>query len=332
MLHGRTLLRFALVLFSVAAQGQNSANCHRHTLIVGALDTAGLPIKGVAAASFKATYRGRPVHILSSEFVERPTARIVVLLDTSGSMRDSRLDSDRNKWKSARTAATELVSSAPPRMQIAVFTFANKAEKRFELASEHKVIEEWLRAPSTQDISKLKGKTALYNAILEALKELEPAQLGDAIYVITDGGENASAESKSRIGLALQASGVRLFVFLLNGPTLNPAEDADRLDVHDLALGSGGFGTNVGPYSITARMHGSYDYDDNVVARIRAWTQVLEAEIGNFYVLQVETPETSSKAGKWTLEVVDAQGRKRKDVTVVYPQPLAGCETQPAHR
>jgi hypothetical protein len=247
-------------------------------------------------------------------------------------MGESRLGNDRNKWKIALTAASELVSSASPRAHISLFTFASKVEKRFDLTSDHKEIEQWLDAPSTRDTSTLNGQTALYKAILEALKELDPAQPGDAIYAITDGGENASAESKRHIGLALQKSEVRLFVFMLNGPVDDPDEDTGRRELHDLALGSGGFGSSVGPYSLTARMNGSYDYDNRVVARIRAWTQVLEAEIGNFYIIQIETPASSFKSEDWKLQVLDDQGRTRKDVSVVYPHPLAGCGTQSAHK
>jgi hypothetical protein len=321
------LLGFVLVLSCTPVRAQSNSECPQRTVTVGALEMPGLPIKGLETANFKGTYQGQPLNISSARLVQELASRIVILLDTSGSMHT------QNKWRIALSAASELVSAASPRTQISLFTFSNKVERRWELTSEHSSMDEWLRAPSTQGISALKGKTALFTAVMEALQELDPAQTGDAIYVITDGGENASAESKSRVDFALRASGTRLFTFLLNnGPTLRQDQEAGRLDLHDLTLRSGGFGTSVGPYPLTDATDKAYIYDENVAARIRAWTQVLKAEIGTFYTVRINTPLQASKSEKWTLEVVDARGRKRKEVIVTYPQPLMRCGTPSARR
>jgi Mg-chelatase subunit ChlD len=328
------LLGFVCVLFSAAIQGQISAPCAHHTILAGAFNTQSVPVSGLVASSFRGSYHGQSVNILSSEFIQEPAPRVVVLLDTSGSMGGGRRGPDPNKWRTAVRAASEFVHAAPPRARVSLFTFATKVEKKFDLVNEHKAIEESLSALMSQDISALKGKTALFEAIHEALDELEPVRVGDAIYVVTDGGENASEESKSRIELALQKSGVRLFAFLLNDePRPESEEEIGLLDLQDLALESGGFGTSDGPFSFgRSLIRSSYSYDEKVASQLRAWSHALNANIGTFYVLQIETPQTSPKPKKWTLEIVDSEGRKRKDITVLYPHSLAGCGTQSNRR
>ena len=48
-------------------------------------------------------------------------------------------------------------------------------------------------------------------------------------------------------------------------------------------------------------------------------------QMGEFYRVEVELPREVDKAREWELEVVDAAGKKRKDVRVVYPRKLAPC-------
>src|SRR5207302_11329952 len=94
------------------------------------------------------------------------------------------------------------------------------------------------------------GHTALYDTILEALKSLEPTQPGDAIYVITDGGENASAEKLTQLEDSLESSGVRLFAFLLGGPWLTSPGQWSVTDLYALVRESGGSLASVSPRSL----------------------------------------------------------------------------------
>ncbi len=48
-------------------------------------------------------------------------------------------------------------------------------------------------------------------------------------------------------------------------------------------------------------------------------------QMGEFYRVEVELPREVDKAREWELEVVGADGKKRKDVRVVYPRRLAKC-------
>ena len=56
---------------------------------------------------------------------------------------------------------------------------------------------------------------ALYSSLDEAIATLGDAQLGDTIYLVTDGGENHSTINKHRILTNLISRGIRVFVFLV---------------------------------------------------------------------------------------------------------------------
>jgi uncharacterized protein with von Willebrand factor type A (vWA) domain len=103
--------------------------------------------------------------IVSSQFRQNGVGRIIVLLDTSGSMGGGK----SNKWRIAQTAASEFVSSAPRQIQISFMAFADTVKQRFSAADGRKVIDEWLQKPATGDPANLRGPTALYETILGLL-------------------------------------------------------------------------------------------------------------------------------------------------------------------
>lgn len=49
------------------------------------------------------------------------------------------------------------------------------------------------------------------------------------------------------------------------------------------------------------------------------------ARMGEFYRMEVELPVKVDKERQWGLEVVDEQGKKERDLTVIYPQKLWPC-------
>jgi hypothetical protein len=208
-------------------------------------------------------------------------------------------------------------------------TFAGAIGQRFEVSEGRQVMKGWLQSKPVIQAKNLKGRTALYESILDALKSLEPTQPGDAIYVITDGGENASRDTKARIERALRDTGVRLFAFLVAGAARSEEEKFGPGDLLELTRESGGFllSTSADPFSPDRDLHRNarFKYDDKVVEGIRSYTRLVLAEIISFYVLTLQPSEASSKTASWKLEVVDAAGRSRKDMATVHPYQLPSC-------
>jgi hypothetical protein len=48
-------------------------------------------------------------------------------------------------------------------------------------------------------------------------------------------------------------------------------------------------------------------------------------EMARFYEVEVELPSSLKKESRWTLEIVDERGKKRKDLQAFYPQEQPAC-------
>ena len=324
----RKVKLLALLLAAcVALRAQTTDPCKERSAIVNVLDARGAPIRNLTRENFRPSHRGKPLDVVWLQHREDPRVRITVLLDLSGSMKGD-FEGGSAKWKTALAAALEFVSLAPPQVRLLFRPFASGAGQIFKTMGDRQSIETWLNSPAVRDGKDVKGTTPLYDAILAALKDFGAAEPGDAIYVITDGGDNASKEKMDKIERSLQISGIRLFAFLLNGP-MTSEESSTIHDLYELTRRSGGFLVSVSrqPFS------GSYDFGDRMVASIQASAQMLLAQIGSYYFLGLQSPHDSSTLEGWKLDLVDAQGRRRKDVAMTYPQKLAPAAcAQSAHR
>ncbi len=338
------LLPFLLVSFLLSTPVANTQVCQPQYVIVTALDAHGVPINGLTAANFRAVYKGQPLNILSASFRQDPTVRTVVLLDTSGSMAGVGAEGF-NKWRIARSAASEFIAAAPAEARISLFTLSGKNSHAFQTFGGRQPIEQWLNSQDALGTSSLKGRIALSRALAQTLRGLKPTQPGDAIYVVTDGHSFANTSTVSRVAHELHSSGVRLFAFLLNdvagydvygdtegnfvGATLRPRLGPGELT--DLVQGSGGLGFTWYPgdkskTNLSWTTSTSFEYDANTLPAIRTTVHAIETAISNFYILAVSQPGGSSGAEDWKLEVVDAEGKNRKDVTLAYPGKIASCE------
>jgi hypothetical protein len=314
------LLLFLLAGPLAVSQVQPSEDCSKRTVVVNALDAHGVPIENLVGHDFKVSYHGRPVPVVWSQHRKYPGGRIVVLLDTSGSMKGDS-EGGSAKWKIAHAAAVEFISSANSQAQVSLMGFASEINTRFDSFGGRQPIEDWLNRPAMREGKEVKGRTALSQTILEAVRDLGPANPGDAIYVITDGGDNSSKERMSQVEGALR--GVRLFTFLLNGPAKTEEERSGTNDLYELTLKSGGFLVSISPGV------GGYDVGDRTISSIRASTRMLQTQMANFYLLGIEATGNIPKADL-KVNVVDVRGNSRKGVTVAYPHKLSptGC---PAH-
>lgn len=171
------------------------------------VDRRGRPVRGLRARSFKVLEQGRvrPISWFSEE-TDRP-ARIVLLLDTSGSM-GTPLQKQRSRdaletlfWKFRSGDLLMMLSFAAQGVQ----QHGGWTEEPFSLFD---------TATSLQR----EGRTAIIDALAEAAAQLPPAP-GErqAIVLVTDGLDNSSEKEKSDAVEAARAIGVPIYVVALVG-------------------------------------------------------------------------------------------------------------------
>lgn len=321
----RHLLLALLLLYSSCAFAQPSPSAPCRSIIVNVLDRNGNPLRDLTKDSFQVKINKQPVTVLSASYEIAPR-RIVVLLDMSGSMGGN---ADSKKWKIAREVVEDLLTQTPPEVQIAFLTFTEQVHDVFDFRESRSAISKWLNEGPTQR-NNLKGRTAFRDAIIAGQRVLQPFRTGDAIYAITDGGDNSSHISMDRTQAALRESGVRLFAFLF-AEYISTVEEVDSLDsLIEMASDSGGFvfgvpgrramdGVFVSPFSLDA----VYEYNDRTREKIRVFTQALNVQVNGFYTLQVAASIQQGKVGKISMDILDSSGKTRKDVAYTLQKSLS---------
>jgi hypothetical protein len=246
-----------------------------------------------------------------------------------------------DKWKMARAAAADFLNIAPPQAEIFLSTFSATIAKAFPNSNGRKAMQDWLDSAESMRVSELKGKAAIYRAIVETAKAMDPVRAGDSIFVITDGTNDRNFSMAANVSDELSSRGVRLFSFVLDDSrradediaagTITasaPPPNPDTKELSRLVKGSGGLGYTLYPggRKIGQSFGASYDYDDRTRQNIRTSVSEIEIAISNFYILTFSQPNDTHGLLDFQLEVLDAQGRKRKDAIVTYPARISGCQ------
>jgi hypothetical protein len=320
----RLLAALLCVLFlyvTAPLHGQNTG-CTERTFIANVFDHGVLPIS-LMKENFQITYRGQKLAPHFVSYSEGPR-RVMVLLDMSGSMKTPQ--GNAAKWRVAKLAAWDVLTALTPGSKIGLMTFATNVLTRVPLSSNRDAIADWLNGEKAQNVDLLKGRTALYDAIESALDQMRSYEPGDAIFVITDGGENASEVRRSKVQNALRESGVRLFTLMV--PTdmyTAPVEFDGRKNLAALSNDSGGI---VDPLDTE---HGWGMFDDRLKQELRVHITRLSLQISSFYALAVDLPEDPHKTKRWEVTLLEA-GKRNRDAWVGYPHEIPPCQAQVAQK
>jgi len=294
------------------------------SVVVNVFDTRGNAIRNLTKENFRVRLNGKPVAVVDAQYNLAPR-RIVVLLDMSGSMTG---EEGPEKWQIARDAVDDLLVQAPGNVPIAMLTFADNVHDVFDFPQSRTAIAKWLRENESQRPNlKRPARTALFDAILAALKLMAAIQPGDVIYAITDGGEDASQASAAQTEVALLQSRVRLFAFLFSEPLQLPAEQEGKDSVLKLVEDSGGFVFGIAgrqrPFA--ASWNFVYAYGKDSREKITASTKEFNIQVNGFWTLDLAAP-SSNKDSKVKLEVVGPEGRMRKDIGITYARVLPAAK------
>jgi len=283
---------------------QSADSCTSPHIVVNVVDKQGKIVAGLAPESFHVRAGDETVTVKSAQ--AGAGHRVVLLVDISGSINKSEYT-----WGIARLAAGNLLVAAPSTMRVALVLFSDRIIDTIDFDR-----------PATDIVERLaklengKGRTAILDSINYSVKLLQPPELGDVIYIISDGGENASKVHTSVLENNLLAQGIRLFAFILqpNHYLATPEEAVGPSLLAELTQASGG--AIVDEDSEAA-------IDDR--PKLGTILQRGYRQMAHFYDLQLSIPDRGARKERLRLDIVDQDGKKRKDVNVSYPQYLLPC-------
>lgn len=313
---------------SSLAFGQQSPNSPpTRSIIVNVVDAHGSAVLELTKDNFRVHLNGKPTAIMGAHYSVAPR-RIVVLLDMSGSMIG---DTPQNqKWRIARKALGDLLTQKQGEVPIALVTFSSLVQDRFDFHEGRAAITKWLNEHPDGPPRLNRMRTALFDAMLQALQLLHPFQPGDAIYAITDGQENASRTSASHVRSQLLSSDVRLFALLFAQPAVADEEQESETSFLNMVESSGGFAFGVHGHERPGGSSWKFDYIDDKKNQdtIKSYTHELNILVNGFWTLEFVAP-LSSKGCRIQLEIMDTERKRRKDVQFVYPRLRLNHETKP---
>ncbi|HMD86616.1 MAG TPA: vWA domain-containing protein [Terriglobia bacterium] len=317
------ILRFVFVIGCVTQVTAQTDPCLDRTIPVNVYTERGEPFTPLTAASLQASVGGKPIRVTSLTLDTGPR-RMVVLLDVSGSMTVA------GNLKCALEFTHDLISLTPLRDSLALLTFNDRIKDVVAFGQSQDTL--------LADVNKLQdadwghGKTAIIDALGTALAMMKSPRVGDAICLVSDGGDNASQSNRSRVKALLESSAIRLYAFLpaLQYSPSRTSEDDISSQLHGLASATGGDFRMFGPGregSFSDPFPRSYAGIGGDRKEITLAARRFHDEFFSFEKLTVRLPEPLAKPHEWKLDVVDASGQRIKHLQVFYPQRLAPCIT-----
>lgn len=220
----------------------------RVTFFVSVTDADGNPYP-VNPSRFVIMENGQPIALDQIQGVGEVEALTTMLvMDVSGSMNpDGKLDS-------AKAAAHQFVERMRPQDQSGLISFNTQVRVVQGLTSDQGALHSAIDSLQGDD------DTAMFNALMTALDELEGVQGRKAIIVLTDGLDNSSQWAAPDVVARVQSEGASISTVGLGTPGGDRMSGIDEPGLQDLAAQSGGqYGYAEDEDSLT-RLYESYSY------------------------------------------------------------------------
>ncbi len=178
--------------------------CTTEAVFVNVENRNGGPVGGLTAENFHGSVGKESVSITSAE--PAPIKRIVIVLDQSGSMYVA------DAYTSAASLIANVVAHAPSAYQFALLTYSKSTQVRNPLTTNHNELMNALReAMAVRAPYGPSATSSTLDATIAGLELLSPSEPGDAVLLVSDGGESSSKASFGDVELRFARSGVRLF-------------------------------------------------------------------------------------------------------------------------
>jgi Mg-chelatase subunit ChlD len=319
----------SILLLFIQAVCSQQPPCATRKLPVYFRDAQNLPLQNVSTADLDAKLLGKAVRIVSLAPDSRPH-RVVLVVDSSGSMA-SRVNGPA-PWDMELSLAWHFFESNRPRTRIAVLFFGEQVHDVIDFSRGNDAVGEKLQllAQDRRHIkTQVKGRTALRDAIFEAIQLIDHPTSADAIYVLTDGDDNASHQGAKELDRRLALTSVRLFAVLLyqkpGAWSRTPEELIGPGELAAIAERSGGEILTAAQWSGKG-----VALSANAQSKVRTEETLsrLYQAIVQDSLLEVELPFPIAKSEHWDLKLSSAAQRQWKDAKITYPDTLVSCDSE----
>lgn len=208
----------ALVALALPAASQVPTFAGRSALVIlsaTAVDGHGRPVTNLKAQELQVLEEGRPQPIVHFADGADLPARILILVDASGSM------NGRLKTTSVRMAATQFLAALSPQDEVALAGFDSEYWGIVNWTTDKRKVE-----TAFADLESF-GATALHDALDHAARDLASHGEGRrAVVVITDGVDTASKESSDAVIARSRALDVPIYAVTVVSPVDDPDSEA----------------------------------------------------------------------------------------------------------
>jgi Ca-activated chloride channel family protein len=213
----KLLLAFALTALAVSAPGQVLTFSSRSDLVVfsaTATDGKGRPVMDLRREEFRVYEDGRAQPLAQFHPGRGLPARILLLVDASGSMND--------EWKvaSARRAAGQVLDALGPDDQVALAGFDNRYWGVVAFTRDKEAVRRGLVSVTPF------GSTALHDALDRAAHDIATWGEGRrAVVVLTDGVDTASQATPDEVIARSRALDVPIYAVSVVAPVDDPGSE-----------------------------------------------------------------------------------------------------------
>ena len=196
-------------------------------LYISFTDSSGNPVQSLSAENFLVKEEGKEVKIQKffGSNLEQPITTILVI-DRSGSM-------EGNKLTSAKYAAITFINLLREQDESGIISFSDSIDKT-QITNNKTVL--------TNKIISLQagGKTAFYDATYEALQMLEPIKGRKSIIALTDGMDNKSRYTASKVITKAKELNIPIYTIGLGTKGTQTNEGIDEECLKKIAEDTGG--------------------------------------------------------------------------------------------
>lgn len=304
----------AAILFSLVIPSFAQSRCEQQ-IVVNVRDRHGEFVPKLVASSFKLTVAGVDADA-SSANISSGINRVVVVLDASGSMGASQAF-----WAATNTLAQKVVASAPTTTDLGLVILSENSPRAINFGLPRKEL-----IAAIQQFKVAKGKTALWDSLMTAAAMFGDAKPGDAVVLISDGGDNLSRTSPDTVERTFRTKKIRMFLmgvhgslFPLGGLLVRGEEErVGSESLANMAKESGGDTS----FDVSRFRTDLKTSDPSLVLKIAA--QFLD-EASHYYVVHLTAKPEILKPKRLNISVVTTDDLPRKGVRATYPQQLLPC-------